>query len=74
MAGFFLGGWVSEVGMGVRADDGGVAYWTSAYCIVMTTLGTRHVTVEGDQAIESEYAFLSISIDSDFVVLPIRSV
>lgn len=43
--------------MGVRADDGGVAYWTSVYCIVMTTLGTRHVTVEGDQAKESEYAF-----------------
>lgn len=43
--------------MGVRADDGGVAYWTSVYCIVMTTLGTRHVTVEGDQDKESEYAF-----------------
>ena len=43
--------------MGVRADDGGVAYWTSVYFIVMTTLGTKHVTVEGDQAEESEFAF-----------------
>ena len=42
---------------GRNGDDGGVAYWTSVYCIVMTTLGTRHVTVEGDQAKESEYAF-----------------
>ena len=40
--------------MAVRADDGGVAYLTSVYCIVMIPQGTRHVTAEGDQAKESE--------------------